>query len=140
VNVGENIAQIVPDNTLLQIKAAVSPEHRNKLNKGQTALMRVSACPYPDYGTLKGTVSQISEDTVKPPANNGFPESARPLHADRTTPPTYEVTIEPTSLVLNRGAAQCAIELGMEGTVDIISREETVLQFFLRKARLLGDL
>ncbi|NJL20595.1 MAG: hypothetical protein HC895_06905 [Leptolyngbyaceae cyanobacterium SM1_3_5] len=31
--------------------------------------MRVSACPYPDYGVLNGHVSRISEDTIKFPAN-----------------------------------------------------------------------
>lgn len=52
----------------------------------------------------------------------------------------YRVTIEPESLSLGRDKHQCALQLGMEGTVDIISKEETVLQFFLRKARLIADL
>ncbi|GAB4375792.1 MAG: hypothetical protein Kow00121_21950 [Elainellaceae cyanobacterium] len=139
VSTGENIAQIVPDQTPLQIRAFVSPENRSKLKEGQTALMRVSACPYPDYGTLKGAVSQISEDTIKPQTNSGTnPTSSSP--ASSNVPSTYEVTIEPTRFVLSRGTAQCLIELGMEGTVDIVSREETVLQFFLRKARLIADL
>ena len=30
--------------------------------------------------------------------------------------------------------------IGNGGTVDIISREETVMQFFLRKARLIADI
>ena len=139
VSVGENIAQIVPDNTPLQIRAFVPPEHRSKLSEGQRALMRVSACPYPDYGTLKGTVSQISEDTIKPQADSTSIKNSSAFHSGGNTPPTYEVTIEPSNLVLSRDTAQCAIEVGMEGTVDIISREEPVLQFFLRKARLITD-
>ena len=51
----------------------------------------------------------------------------------------YEATIEPENLTLGRGKHSCAIQLGMEGTADIISREETVLQFFFRKARLIAD-
>ncbi|MGJ3253701.1 MAG: HlyD family secretion protein [Elainellaceae cyanobacterium] len=136
VSAGETIAQIVPDDTPLQIKTFVPPEHRSKLNEGQSALMRVSACPYPDYGTLNGTVSQISEDTIKPQTSDTLAGS---VTTSENAPPTYEVTIEPNNFVLTRGAAECPIELGMEGTVDIISREETVLQFFLRKARLIAD-
>jgi HlyD family type I secretion membrane fusion protein len=140
VSAGETIAQIVPDNAPLQIRALVPSAQRSKLSEGQRVLMRVSACPYPDYGTLEGTVSQISEDTVKPQSSNGVGgSSSLPISAGNT-PPTYEVTIVPTSSVLSRGTAHCAIELGMEGTVDIISREETVLRFFLRKARLIADL
>jgi len=136
VSAGETVAQIVPGNGPLQIKALVSPEHRSKLTEGQSALMRVSACPYPDYGTLDGVVSRISEDTVKPQAGN---TSAEGTTTAESVPLTYEVTIAPNSFVLSRSVAQCPIRLGMEGTVDIIAREETVLQFFLRKARLIAD-
>ncbi len=52
----------------------------------------------------------------------------------------YEVTIEPDSLSLGKGDRQCTLQLGMEGRADIITREETVLKFLLRKARLLTDL
>ncbi|HHP7244582.1 MAG TPA: HlyD family secretion protein [Elainellaceae cyanobacterium] len=139
VSAGETIAQIVPDDIPLQIRAFVSPEHRSKLNEGQPALMRVSACPYPDYGTLKGTVSQISEDTIKPQTDSLSARNSSPPQSAGNTPPIYEVTIEPDRFVLSRGTTQCAIEVGMEGTVDVVSREETVLQFFLRKARLIAD-
>jgi multidrug efflux pump subunit AcrA (membrane-fusion protein) len=50
------------------------------------------------------------------------------------------VTIKPETLVLGKGKNPCHIQLGMEGRVDIVSREETVLKFFLRKARLIADL
>ncbi len=50
------------------------------------------------------------------------------------------MTIEPETLVLGKGKNHCHIELGMEGRADIIFREETVLPFFLRKARLITDL
>lgn len=128
VRSGEEIAQIVPTNASLEVKAAVSPEERSKLKEGQRVQMRVSACPYPDYGVLEGVVSRISEDTIKPESNNGSPVA-----------PFYEVAIDPSSRSLSRGENQCSIQAGMEGRVDIISREETVLKFLLRKARLLTD-
>ncbi len=139
VSAGEIIAQIVPNDIPLQIKAFVTPEHRSKLNEGQPALMRVSACPYPDYGTLNGTVSQISKDTITPQSARPAANQSSAPGLGRNIPPTYEITIAPSHLHLSRGAAQCTIEVGMEGTVDVISREETVLQFFLRKARLIAD-
>ncbi|NJP09816.1 MAG: HlyD family efflux transporter periplasmic adaptor subunit [Leptolyngbyaceae cyanobacterium RU_5_1] len=129
VQAGQEIAQIVPQQATLQIKAGVIPQERSKLQVGQQVQMRLSACPYPDYGTLKGVVRHISEDTIKPQANTSNP-----------TPPFYEVTIQPKGRSLGRGRHQCAIKAGMEGHVDIISREETVLQFLLRKARLSSGL
>jgi HlyD family secretion protein len=38
------------------------------------------------------------------------------------------------------GDRQCYIQSGMEAKADIISKEETALQFILRKARLITDL
>ncbi|MBD0303543.1 MAG: HlyD family efflux transporter periplasmic adaptor subunit [Tolypothrix sp. T3-bin4] len=142
VRAGEEIAQIVPSDAPLVVKASVASEEKSKLKEGQKVLLRVSSCPYPDYGTLKGKVKTISPDAFVPQANGatalapttGTSQKAVGVGA------FYEVTIEPESLSLHQGKKQCSVQLGMEGTADIISREETVLQFFLRKARLIADL
>ncbi len=140
VRSGEEIAQIVPSNSVLEVKAAVSPGDIGKVEKGQKVQMRVSACPYPDYGTLPGVVSQISEDTIKPQQKDA---TATILTASgqkgNAVNAFYEVTIQPESVTLDRGKHQCAIRFGMDGRADIITKEETLLQFLLRKARLLAD-
>jgi multidrug efflux pump subunit AcrA (membrane-fusion protein) len=140
VRSGEQIAQIVATNAPLELKAAVSPGDISKVEKGQKVQMRVSACPYPDYGTLPGVVSQISEDTIKPQQNEAtatiFNASGQKSNAVAAF---YEVTIKPETLTLDRGKHQCAIQLGMDGRADIVTKEETLLQFLLRKAKLLVD-
>ncbi|MBW4626619.1 MAG: HlyD family secretion protein [Brasilonema octagenarum HA4186-MV1] len=142
VRSGEEIAQIVPSNAPLVVKAAVAPQEKSKLKQGQKVLLRVSSCPYTDYGTLKGVVSQISEDTIKPQNNSATATAAATGSSQQggAVSTFYEVTIQPEVLSLGKGKNQCAIQVGMEGRADIISREETVLQFFLRKARLIADL
>lgn len=144
VSAGEEIAQIVPTNAPLLVKAAVAPQDKSKLKVGQNVQMRVSACPYPDYGTLKGKVQAISPDAIAPTGNssNGGTTTASTTATSQNPAAAssfYEVTIEPSSLSLGRGNHQCAVQLGMEGIADIISREESVLQFFLRKLRLIAD-
>jgi HlyD family secretion protein len=52
----------------------------------------------------------------------------------------FEVTIQPDRLFLVHGDRHCQLQSGMEAETNIISREETLLQFILRKARLLTDL
>ncbi|MBN3994073.1 MAG: HlyD family efflux transporter periplasmic adaptor subunit [Nostoc sp. NMS2] len=137
VRAGEEVVQIVPSSVPLVIKAAVAPEDKSKLKIDQKVQMRVSACPYPDYGTLKGKVKTISADAIAPSVNNNDTVSTNQNAA--TTAAFFEVTIEPESLILGKENHHCNIQLGMKGTVDIISRQETVLQFFLRKAKLLSD-
>ncbi|MBD2385194.1 HlyD family efflux transporter periplasmic adaptor subunit [Cylindrospermum sp. FACHB-282] len=142
VRPGEEILQIVPSDVSQIVKAAVASEDKNKLKIGQQVQMRVSACPYPDYGTLNGKVEAISPDAITPQQNGTNGSISHTNTSPKAAAPNafYEVTIEPESLVLGKGKNLCHIQLGMEGRVDIISSEETVLQFFLRKARLIADL
>lgn len=128
VRSGEEIAQIVPSGNALAIETTVAPSEIGKLKTGQKVQMQVSACPYPDYGTLGGVVSQISADTFKP--QSSLENVASP------TISSYKVTIEPNSLMLDRGQRKCAIQLGMEGKTEIIAGEETFLRFLLRKSGL----
>ena len=139
VRLGEQVAQIVPSNAPLEVKARVSPKDIGKLVTGQDVQMRVSACPYPDYGTLKGRVKEISSDAVSPQINgNSFLGNGSTSQA-QTRGTFYEVMIKPNSLSLGTGNNKCILQLGMEGRADIITREETVFKFLLRKARLITD-
>jgi HlyD family type I secretion membrane fusion protein len=136
VRPGEEIAQIAPGDSKLTIKASVPAKDIGKLETGQTAQMRVSACPYSDYGTLKGKVTAIAPDAAFPePENSNAPSSASAFSQQQGAA-FYEVAIEPDNRFLGKENNQCAIQLGMEGQTDIITREETVMKFLLRKARL----
>ncbi len=128
VSPGDNIATIAPTNASLEIKAFVPSKDISKVETGQTTQMRVSACSYSDFGTLVGTVIAISPDTINSQSQTEDISSANS---------SYEISIKPESLNLNSGSQSCAIQAGMEGQVDIISREETVLQFILRKAKII---
>lgn len=131
-------AQTRAFNAPLVIKAAVSPGDISKLQKGQRAQMRVSACPYPDYGTLNGVVSHISKDTIKVQGNNSVSTANNhTVPISGATNSFYEVTILPDKSSLGKGKNQCTIQAGMQGRTDIISRKETVMKFMLRKARLI---
>jgi HlyD family secretion protein len=139
VRPGESIAEIAPNNAALVVKARVAADDISKVGVCQAqkvseckqgkVLLRVSAYPYPDYGTLKGKVSAIAPD-VTIPKNDGTSTAA----------PYYEVTIQPERPLLVKSALQYPIQPGMDVRADIISREETVLTFILRKARLITDL
>ena len=136
---GEQIAQIAPTNSQMVIKAAVPAKSVGKLELGQTAQMRVSACPYSDYGTLKGTVAAIAPDAVAPQADNTNTSATNTITNGRGAS-FYEVVIEPNETILGKENNQCVVQLGMEGQADIVTKEETVLQFLLRKARLTTNL
>ncbi len=138
VTLGAEIAQIAPLSNSLVIKALVPAQDIDKVEIDQQVQMKVSACPYPDYGTLKGVVSDIAPDSIAPQGNSASSNSST-TSSPNLEAGFYEITIKPESLALVKGKNQCKLQLGMEGRADIIAQEETVLKFLLRKARLLAD-
>ena len=136
VTVGQEIAHIAPASNSLVIKALVSPQEIHKVAIDQPVQMKVSACPYPDYGTLQGVVSNIAPDSIAPPNSRTDNSSSSP----NSGASFYPIIINPEHLALRKGKNQCKIQSGMEGKADIIAQKETVMQFLLRKARLISDL
>ena len=137
VSPGDIIAKIAPSDAPLEIKASVASQDIDKVETGQEVQMRVSACPYPDYGTLSGTVNKIAPDSTKMQTDRAKAEPNMSEFPQAQS--TYSVIIQPNSLSLKASEKQCSIRSGMEGRADIISEEETVLAFILRKSRLLVD-
>jgi multidrug efflux pump subunit AcrA (membrane-fusion protein) len=118
----------------LVIKAIVTPNDIDNVKVGQVVKMRVSACPYTDRGILAGKVTQIAADAqqLEKAGGNNLPKQPQ-LPGNGA----YEVTIVPDTLTIGHGVNECQIRSGMEGKAEILAKEETVLQFALRKARLL---
>jgi len=135
VRKGELIARIALADNALEVKAFVAIQDIGDVAIGQSMFMRVSACPYPDYGTLQATVTAISPDAITSQDGSRLIERGSRLGSITG----YEVTGRPDVLVLEDAGRSCKIQAGMEGRVDIVSKEETVLHFLLRKARLIAD-
>ena len=122
VRSGDAIAFIAPQNAPFVVKAQVAAQDIDKVKPGQSVQVRVSACPYPDYGTLNGTIKTVAPD-ARPAANNA--------------PATYEITMQPEKSYVGDDRRQCQLQAGMEGSADVISRQETIVQFLLRKTRMI---
>ena len=132
VQVGEEIAKIAPKNSSLEVKALIASQDISQVSVGMPVKMRISACPYPDFGVLSGTVKTVAPDAVTDADSNRGSSTAA-----LKQPRTYTVSIDPTHSTLVAGGRNCAIQSGMEGRADIIAQQESVLRFVLRKARLL---
>lgn len=134
IRASESIAEIVPNvpnNSSLFVKAMIPTSEIKKVAVGQKVKLRVDACPYPDYGTLQGVVKSISPDVILMENNNtGIVKAIN----------YFEAIIQPESIKFGNSNHECNIQSGMQVKADIISREETALEFMLRRARLITDL
>jgi HlyD family secretion protein len=143
VNSGENIAQIVPLNMPLVVKASVANQDIDQVKVGQETQLRVDACPYSDYGTLKGVVKSIAPD-VDSSSSSSTQGGASSGNQDRNF--AVMISLNPSdqpvnqAISLSNGQQQCQIQSGMQASAQIISQQETFLQYVLRKGRLWIDL
>ncbi|MEO1146360.1 MAG: HlyD family efflux transporter periplasmic adaptor subunit [Cyanobacteria bacterium J06638_22] len=132
VRSGDTVAEIAPDQARLVIKAQVNPQFIQRVEVGQVAQMRVSACPYPDYGVLTGEVTAVSPDVIT--TSSDTPNASPPQSS------YYEVSIQPNVPALVRGDRTCPLQSGMQAEASIVSRTETPMMFLLRRARLWANL
>jgi multidrug efflux pump subunit AcrA (membrane-fusion protein) len=111
----------------------VASEDIDNVKPGQRVDLRLAGCPFPDFGTLRGTVRSVSPDAVRAAAPPDQPPSPAPAGASVG----YEVTVVPQATVMRSGSRRCDVRLGMDFTADVTTRIETVLRFVLRKGRFL---
>lgn len=132
VSAGETIARVVPTQAPVEIRARVPVEEINKVRVGAAAQMRVSACPFTEFGTVSGTVKSVSPDTMSPPqaASTSEPSAA-----------FYSATIEPDVSELPSDTQQenCTLQPGTSGQVTITAQKETLVAFLRRKMGLMTD-
>ena len=128
---GQALAVITPSSAEKLVKVEVRSEDVENVRPGQSAELRISGCPYPDFGTLPARVISVSPDAL--------PQRGGPEGTEGAAPASnlYEVTLKPLRTLLRSSGSVCEVKLGMQLQADIIARQETILRFVLRKTRLL---
>jgi multidrug efflux pump subunit AcrA (membrane-fusion protein) len=135
---GQELARIAPSETELVAKVLVHSVDIDNVKTGQSADLRITGCPYPDFGTLKGRVMSISPDSRSASLQIPAAPGAEPAMADTAAGGGYELTLRLDGTVLKSGRQQCKVKLGMDLSADVATRIETVLSFMMRKARLIS--
>lgn len=125
---GETIMEISPINERLVVETLVEPKDVAFIAPGMPASVKITAYDYSVYGDLRGTVTQISEDTVKEETPRGPQEYYRIM-----------VTTDSTYLDKNEKGVHLPIRPGMVAEVDIETGRRSILSYLtrpLQKARL----
>jgi HlyD family secretion protein/adhesin transport system membrane fusion protein len=108
--------EIVPSDAGLLVEARISPRDIGFLHLGQSVVVKVQAFDYARYGTLEGTLAQISATTT--PDDRG-----EPWYAGRIALAAEHVGHNPA---VNR------LKPGMTVQADIVTGGKTLLQYLLK--------
>jgi HlyD family secretion protein/adhesin transport system membrane fusion protein len=113
---GAVLMEIVPSDAGLLVEARISPRDIGFLHLGQSVVVKVQAFDYARYGTLEGTLAQISATTT--PDDRG-----EPWYAGRIALAAEHVGHNPA---VNR------LKPGMTVQADIVTGGKTLLQYLLK--------
>ena len=115
VREGTLLAEIVPDQTEVVVRAKLRPEDIADVSLGQDVKISLTAYDVSRYGSLTGTVTNIATNTTE--------ESNQPAY--------YETLIEIPDPIFAITGQRAEIRPGMLVTADIIGGKRTVLDYIL---------
>jgi len=113
---GNDLVDIVPLDDNLLVEAKIRPQDIAFLRPGQEATVKFTAYDYTIYGGLKGTLEQISPDTVTDKDGKSF----------------YIIRLRTDKNHLGTDEKPLLIIPGMVASVDIITGKKTVMAYLLK--------
>jgi len=116
---GDEILQIVPVEEDLIIEAKINPADIAFIKPGLPVAVKMDAYDYSIYGTLQGSVSYISPDTLNEETREGMT-------------PYYRVHIRITDRQPHGRRGNIDIQPGMTATVEIRTGNQTVWQYLTK--------
>ena len=117
---GDEILQIVPLEDDLIVEAKVRPADIAFIKPGLPATVKLDAYDYSIYGSLQGTVSYISPDTLNEETRSG-------------DMPYYRVQVKTRDRNLSsRSNERIEVQPGMTATVEIKTGSQTVLRYITK--------
>lgn len=116
VRPGEVIMQIVPVEDEMIVESRLMPNEVGYVHSGQVADVKVHSYDSTRYGTLKGTVRQISPST----------------YLDEQANPYYKVKVGLDKSWLGPHEGEMAVIPGMTVQVDIITGSKTIMEYLMK--------
>ncbi len=115
VQPGTVMAEIVPDERAILVRAKVQPKDISGIFADQPANVSLSSYDVARYGTLKGRVMQIASNTTK----------------EDGQPPYYETMIEVPEPRFSKSDEDVETVPGMMVTVDMIGKKRSILNYIM---------
>lgn len=115
VQAGTVLAEIVPDELQVLVKARIMSEDIASIFPGQAAQVALSAYDVSRYGNLEGSVQRIAPNTTQ----------------EENMPPYYETMISVPEAKLSKTDEEVDIVPGMTVVIDIIGKKRSVLDYIM---------
>lgn len=115
VQPAQELMVIVPNGSILEVEAKVLNKDIGFVREGQPAEIKLEAFPFTRYGSIPGTIVDLSNDAIQD-------ENLGPVY-------TARVSMERTSMSVD--GKQVRLTPGMTATVDIRTGQRRIIEFIL---------
>ena len=115
VDAGAVLAEVVPDEEEVTVRAQVLTDDVAKISVGQNVRISLSAYDVSRYGALEGVVEKIASNSTQ----------------DENTPPYFVTMIKIPNPVYPNSGFRPEVTPGMTAVIDVIGGKRTVLSYIL---------
>jgi hemolysin D len=142
VTAGQQLMQVVPEGTPLEIEAYILNTDIGFVAVGQEATIKVDTFPYSRYGTIKGTVEKLANDAIpgiqgkqqqnnasQPPSLNGALSITTAAQSNQDL--VFPVIIRPSQTSMNIDGRMVPLSSGMTVTVEIKTERRRAIDYIL---------
>lgn len=140
VTSGQPLMVLVPSTKSLEVMALVQNQDIGFVKDRQEVVLKVDAFPFSHYGTLKGTVTRISNEAVdsqEATASSDASTLARPANnsalsgSQRVQNLVYPVTVQLDQTSINADGKDVPLMPGMMVTAEVQTGSRRVIQYLL---------
>lgn len=150
VTTGQQLMQVVPEGTPLEIEAYILNTDAGFVHVGQDATIKVDTFPYTRYGTISGRVVKVAADALpgkqaqQQQQNGSTPPSAdgamsATSAAQQTTDLVFPITVAPDQPGLMVDGRLRKLTSGMTVTVEVKTESRRALDYILSPLRSLFE-
>ncbi len=142
VTTGQQLMQVVPEGTPLEIEAYILNTDAGFIRVGQDATIKVDTFPYTRYGTISGRVTKLAADALTgKQAQQQQQDGSTPPSADgamsitsaaqQTTDLVFPVVVKPDQPGLMVDGHMMKLTSGMTVTVEIRTESRRAIDYIL---------
>ena len=137
VKPGQQLMQIVPSDSPIEIQAYVSNTNIGFIRKGDPATIKITAFTYNTYGSIDGIVTDIATDALalqgKPIAQSAALDGdyRAATEAEKTGKLQFPVTVRATRSTMTVEGKEIPLVPGMAVTVQILTEKRRAIDYIV---------
>ncbi len=136
VTAGEEVLRVVPAGSELELEVYVPNKDIGFIHVGQTAVVKMDAFPFTQYGTISATVTRIATDAI-PQADASrreedaasAPQTSLFAGAERTQNLVFAVTLKLSQKSINADGVEVSLSPGMSATAEIATGTRRIINY-----------